>query len=89
MVSQKEILAVSDEIECLRDNVVKLRKLKSEQVWPVLDRLSEMVERGRGTKCEEQLQVLYSLVESVWMVTGSQEQLREAYRSKFDKDDLG
>ena len=89
MVSQEEILAVSDEIECLRDNMVKLRKLKSDQVWPVLDKLSEMVDRGRGTKCEAQLQVLYSLVESVWMITERMDGLNDAFKRKRDADDLG
>ncbi len=84
MVSQKEIYEISVEVEGLRDQLLKVRKITSERVWLVLDRLGEMVERGRGSGCEAQLQVLYSLVESVWMITERQEALAARYRAYQD-----
>lgn len=86
MVEASDIEELRHRLEALRDRLTHARAISEEQVAPVLADTQVLLEAAQGGPYEETLQVIHTLVESVWRTSLQQDRLHEAYATRRDAD---
>ena len=65
MIRSEDMDRLCVELEQLRDRHVQ-HTLAEVEVWSSLDRVSQMLEEGRGGEHEELLAIIHSLLSAIW-----------------------
>jgi len=78
MVKDEDMRTLRIELEVLREQQVQGR-LDHDRVWQVHKHVSRLLGRSRGTPYEQTLEVIYSLVDSLWMTKLGQHKMNAAY----------
>ncbi len=76
MVNDRDILALRLRLERARERLLAGR-LGEAAAWRLLRRTHRLMDRAAGSVYLPTLQVIYSLVQALWVNTRQQEQLRQ------------
>lgn len=77
MVTAADVHALQQQMEDLRYRFKTDGQLEERHVWSVMQQASSLLERAAGTKFEQVIEVIFSLISSVWSNTRNQVVLRE------------
>lgn len=79
MIESDDMQTLRVELEVLREQQLQGR-LNHERVWAVHERVSELLDQAEGSPYRDALEVIYNLIDSLWMTKLGQHRMNTAYR---------
>jgi len=79
MVNAEDMQTLRVELEVLREQQLQGR-LDHERVWAVHERVTELLDAADESPYQDTLEVIYNLIDSLWMTKLGQHRMNAAYR---------
>jgi len=79
MVNAEDMQTLRVELEVLREQQLQGR-LDHHRVWSVHERVTELLDEAEGSPYRETLDVIYNLIDSLWMTKLGQHRMNTAFK---------